>query len=83
LSWGWKIDRGTWMRVARIRVLPAKGENQWHVWRVGAPMNDRTVPERSPLQDFFPFGVYLPMEFSANFKHEGLNDRWEWLERAL
>jgi hypothetical protein len=83
LSWGWKIDRGTWMRVARIRVLPAKGDDQWHVWRVGAPMNDRQIPRRSPLQDFFPFGVYVPMEFSANYKHEGLKDRWEWLDRAL
>ena len=83
LAWGWKVDRGTWMRVARVRVLPGEGDGEWYVWRVGAPLNDRRIPERSPLQDFFPFGVYLPMEFAANYEHEGLKDRWEWIDRVL
>ncbi len=83
LAWGWKIDRGTWMHVASLRALPAEQGSEWIVWRVASPLTDKAIPERSPLQDFFPFGVYFPMEFGANYKYEGLKDRWEWYDRAL
>ena len=83
LSWGWPVDRGTWMRVASIRVLPAGKDADWFVWRVPLPLTDTAIPARSPLQDFFPFGVYFPMEFGENYQYEGLKDRWEWYDRAL
>lgn len=83
LCWGWPVDRGTWMRVASLRVQPAGEPREWIVWRVPPPLNDKRIPARCPLQDFFPFGVYFPMEFGENYKHEGLRDRWEWYDRAL
>jgi len=84
LSWGWPVDRGTWMTVARIRAHAAPDASEWFVWRVPAHENDKSVPERHPLQDFFPFGVYLPVEFGAACaKAEGLKDRWEWYDVAL
>lgn len=83
LAWGWKINLGTWMRVASIVVLPTPADNEWIVWRVPEHVNHATIPARSPLQDFFPFGVYFPMEFGDNYQYEGLKDRWEWYDRAL
>jgi hypothetical protein len=83
LCWGWTVDRNTWMRVAMIRVLPGDPAREWIVWRVAEPLNEQHIPARCPLQDFFPFGVYFPMEFGANCEHEGLADRWEWYDRAL
>ena len=108
MCWGWVADRGTWMRVKRIRVLPisssglqagvnlpaslrlaqrrpgkTKGQADWFTWPVVPHRNPKAIPARSPLQDFFPFGVYLPWERSENFKYEGFEDRWEWFDRAL
>jgi hypothetical protein len=57
--------------------------SEWIVWRVLPPLNDKKIPERCPLQDFFPFGVYLPVGFSANYKFEGLKDKWEWFDKIL
>lgn len=83
LAWGWPVDRGTWMRVVQVRRLPARGSQEWFVWRVPPHENERSIPARNPLQDFFPFGVTFHMEFARNYRYEGLKDRWEWIDRCL
>lgn len=83
LVWGWREDRNTWMRVGRLEAARAARPGEWIAWPVPAELHDRPIPSRHPLQDFFPFGVYISFgDCSAAAMREG-KGIWEWLDEAL
>ncbi|MBN1420009.1 MAG: hypothetical protein JXP34_14615 [Planctomycetes bacterium] len=83
LSWGWREDRNTWLRVARIAAERPARAPEWIAWPVPPILHDRSIPARHPLQDFFPFGVYISLgDATSAAKREG-KGVWEWLDEAL
>jgi hypothetical protein len=83
LCWGWPVDRNSWMRVASIRVIPGDEEAKWSIWRVAPHRNEKSSPARSPLQDFFPLGVYLSLgDCNGAAQREG-KGLWQWLDEVL
>ncbi len=90
-SWGWHwkhrgldVDVDTWMKVKEIKVLPVEGDSaEWFKWERPLPINTKQIPERNPMQDFFPFGVYIALgDSSRAAAHEG-KSLWEWLDESL
>ena len=90
LSWGWRwawrdlaVDVNTWMKVKEIKVLPPDEDPDWFEWVLPGPINKRKIPERSKIQDFFPFGVYISlgsMHAVATREGKGL---WELMHEIL
>ena len=83
LSWGWPVDRNTWMRVAEIAVSPPSDQTKWFTWPVAPHLNSKSIPARCALQDFFPFGVYISIgdcNRAAAREGKGL---WVWLDEVL
>lgn len=60
-----------------------RGEKTWFTWPVSKKINQRKV-ERSPAQDYFPFGFYLPCDTLGNYmKATGTEDRSEAIEKIV
>ena len=80
---GLDVDVNTWMDVKSIKVFPAQGELKWFAWPVKPHINKKQIPARSPLQDFFPFGVYIPIgNCNAVAAREG-KALWDWMDEVL
>ncbi|MCD6218770.1 hypothetical protein J7K43_00105 [Candidatus Calescamantes bacterium] len=86
-SWGWEIDCGTWMDVAYLRIRPPRGEVEEKYFtfpEAKIQINTTSSHYRHPIQDFFPFGVYLGWNHILdNYKKAGFSDEWEMMERVL
>ncbi len=87
LSWGWRwawrdlaVDVNTWMKVKEIKVLSPDDDPQWFEWRVPEHICKRSIPRRSGVQDFFPFGVYISVgSMHSVAKREG-KTFWELMD---
>ncbi len=81
LCWGWRQDRNTYMEVQKITVLPPDEDPGWFEWRVRPHLNQRTIPERVALQDWFPFGVYISLgSMHGVAKREGKEGLWDLMD---